>query len=106
MRNVQAEAIIIKNGGTLVISLLGDIDHHSAKRLRGEIDSALFLNRPKRATIDLSGVEFMDSSGLGLILGRLSRVSELGGKLTLQAPSQQVQRVLALAGVERLLEIK
>jgi stage II sporulation protein AA (anti-sigma F factor antagonist) len=56
--------------------------------------------------MDLSGVEFMDSAGLGLILGRLSRAQELGSKLTLLSPSPRVMKILDLAGAGRLIEIR
>ncbi|HPU18435.1 MAG TPA: STAS domain-containing protein [Bacillota bacterium] len=106
MRSTKAQAVIVRDGNTLLITLTGDIDHHSAKRLRGEIDGAFYLHRPKRAVMDLSGVEFMDSAGLGLILGRLSRAQELGSKLTLLSPSPRVMKILDLAGAGRFIEIR
>ena len=94
------------DGHTMIISLSGDIDHHSAKRIRGEIDNSLFTNRPKRAVMDMSGVEFMDSAGLGLILGRIACAEKIGCRLTLLSPSPQVMRIRDLAGAGRLIEIK
>ena len=106
MRSNKAEVISVIDGHTMMISLYGDIDHHSVKRIRGEIDSSLYINRPKRAVMDLSEVKFMDSSGLGLILGRLSSAERIGCKLTLFSPSHEVMKILDLAGAGRLIEIK
>lgn len=106
MRSSKAEAVTAVDGHTMIISLTGDIDHHSAKRLRGEIDSSLFTLRPKRAVMDMSEVEFMDSAGLGLILGRIACAEKIGCKLTLLSPSRQVMKILDLAGAGRLIEIK
>lgn len=105
-RNIKAGAETMLDGHTMIISLSGDIDHHSAKRIRGEIDNSLFTNRPKRAVMDMSGVEFMDSAGLGLILGRIACAEKIGCRLTLLSPSPQVMRILDLAGAGRLIEIK
>lgn len=106
MRNNKAETVSVLDGHTMIISLTGDIDHHSAKRIRGEIDSSLFAKRPKRAVMDMSEVEFMDSAGLGLILGRIACAEKIGCKLTLLSPSPQVMKILDLAGAGRLIEIK
>ncbi len=106
MRSSKAEATTLIDGHTMIISLSGDIDHHSAKRIRGEIDSELFTKRPKRAVMDMSMVEFMDSAGLGLILGRIACAEKIGCKLTLLSPSPQVMKILDLAGAGRLIEIK
>ena len=63
---------------------------------------ALFKHRPKRLILDLSGVGFMDSSGLGLILGRCALCEELGAAVHLESPSLRVRKVLAVAGIDRL----
>ncbi|MBQ2767036.1 MAG: STAS domain-containing protein [Clostridia bacterium] len=89
----------------MVVTLLGDIDHHSAVQLRADLDRLLYGERPARLTLDLSSVEFMDSSGLGLILGRLNLMQEIGGEMWLADPTPRVERVLHLAGLERILPI-
>lgn len=106
MWNSKAEVITVLDGHTMMISLYGDIDHHSAKRIRGEIDSSLYINRPKRAVMNMAEVEFMDSAGLGLIIGRLAVAEKIKCKLTILSPSQRVMKILDLAGAGRLVEIK
>jgi stage II sporulation protein AA (anti-sigma F factor antagonist) len=97
---------IVFDKDTLLIKLSGEIDHHSAKAIREEVDKRLYLHCAKNVIIDLSGIEFMDSSGLGLILGRYTKAVELGGKLKLLNPTENVLKILKLAGTEKLIPIE
>ena len=87
---------------TLTARVTGEIDHHAARRLREEIDGEVFRTLPSVLTLDLSGVGFMDSAGLGLILGRLNLMTSRKGVLRLSGLRPAVARILLLAGVERL----
>lgn len=93
-------------GACLVLTVLGEIDHHSAKGLREAIDAELFYHRPKTLKLVLSEVSFMDSSGLGLILGRYTRMRELGGSMVLVEPTKQIEKILALAAMDKTLPIE
>ena len=73
--------------------------------IRQGIDATLFEKRPKTLILDLSAVGFMDSSGLGLIMGRYSVMKELGGEMTVWNPSPETRAILTLAGMERLVKI-
>lgn len=95
----------LENDGSLTVYLEGDIDHHSARAIRSRIDTKLFLTRPDELVLDLSRVNFMDSAGLGLILGRFTKASELGVGFRLSSPSRHIQKILDLAGMERLVPI-
>ena len=90
----------------LRIKLKGDIDHHSAVAVRSGIDTLLYKIRPRRLYLDLSGVDFMDSSGLGLIMGRYALMKEIGGDVIVAEPTAGVERVLKLAGLERVVRIE
>ncbi len=94
-----------KNGDILNVIIEGDIDHHSAKFIRETIDREIFLARPHVMILELSQVDFMDSSGLGLILGRYTRMREVGGMLKLSNPTPQTVKILALAGVDKLIPV-
>ena len=93
-------------GDVLNIKLVGEIDHHSAVRVRADIDTLIFESRPKRVILDLSQISFMDSSGLGLIMGRYTLIKELGGTLILRSPTAAVTKILSLAGMERIVKIE
>ena len=92
--------------GVLKFKIVGEIDHHNARTLRTKMDEDIFLYRPTRVELELGSVDFMDSSGLGLIIGRLERAGEVGGKLVLRNPSKRVEKVLSLAGIERIVTIE
>lgn len=100
-KNVKSELC----GSELVIGLEGEIDHHSARSFRQSIDELLYYYRPKNVALDLSQISFMDSSGLGLILGRFTLARELGGVLRVVDPTEEVMKILDLAGTSRLIKI-
>ena len=89
----------------LEVTIQGEIDHHTVKEIRAEVDALIELRRPELVLLKVSGVDFMDSSGLGLILGRYKKVQEFGGELRLINPSARILKVLKLAGADRLLKI-
>ncbi len=102
----RAETVYDAAGSTLIVRIRGEVDHHTAAEIRTGIDRELFQRRPKRMTMDLSRVSFMDSSGLGLIMGRFSVMRELGGEMTVCDPSPETLSILTLAGMERLVKIE
>ena len=89
--------------GVLCVALEGEIDHHSAVATRGEIDRLIYSNRPKRLELELSHIGFMDSSGLGLVMGRYALMRDLGGEITVLNPSPAILRIFKLAGMDRLI---
>lgn len=93
-------------GGSLLIGIRGEIDHHTAVTIRTDVDALLFAHRPRRLVMDLSEVSFMDSSGLGLIMGRYGILREMGGELILRDPSPETQSILTLAGMEKRVAIR
>ena len=94
------------SGDTLTAHISGEIDHHSAKGIRETVDSALVSYSPDELIMDLSGVSFMDSSGLGLILGRKRKTDEMGIGLVLINPTDGCKKILRLAGMEHQIEMK
>lgn len=100
--NVEVEL----KGSELTVKISGEIDHHSARPLRAKIDEALYYYRCPKVSLDLSSVGFMDSSGLGLILGRFTLARELGGELRIINPNDSVMKVLDLAGTSRIIKIE
>lgn len=95
----MAKVCFVPASGTLVAYLSGEIDHHSAQTLRREIDAQVDARMPELLTIDFSGVTFMDSSGVGLILGRERYITCLGGRLTVQNAPVAVRKMLDLAHI-------
>ena len=95
-----------KDKDKLCIVLRGEIDHHSAVSIRKELDALICEGRPKKATLDMSGIDFMDSSGLGLIMGRYALMQKIGGELTLRSPNERLIKIFKLAGLQRIIKIE
>ncbi len=86
----------------ITVWLTGELDHHAARMLREQIDSAIDRYNAKCLHLDFSGVGFMDSSGIGLIMGRYRLMQSKGGQLRVVGASDRLLRVMKLAGLERL----
>ena len=82
--------------------LSGEIDHHSAVELRRRIDEAVLAGTPEWLILDFSGVTFMDSSGIGLILGRWRLMQEQGGRLTVRGVPKTLRKVMRVSGLDKL----
>ncbi len=105
MRTSDEQLKIEKKDNCIVIGINGDIDHHSAAILKKKIDSYIFIEQPKMIYLDLSDVSFMDSSGLGLILGRYRLSTEVGSTFKILNPNKNVMKILKIAGCEKFFEI-
>lgn len=90
------------DGEVLKARIVGDIDHHTAKNIREKIDGVIERCAPKLLVMDFREVSFMDSSGIGLVMGRYKAMDSLGGGLKITNPSPQIRKVMHLAGLDRL----
>ena len=93
-------------GRTLKIKLRGEIDHHSAVAVRTSIDDIIRKKSPEELVIDMSAVNFMDSSGLGLIMGRYALMKQMGGNTVVADPNARTEKIMRLAGLERIVPIR
>lgn len=96
---------IVVKGEVVTAFLSGEIDHHTAAELRTTIDDAVMENKPTLLVLDFKNVSFMDSSGIGLVMGRYKAISELEGELAIVNTSPGIGKVMRLAGMERLAKI-
>jgi stage II sporulation protein AA (anti-sigma F factor antagonist) len=95
--------VSIKVSGEVVTAYLsGELDHHSARDMRAEIDSAIELNMPSLVILDFGEISFMDSSGIGLVMGRYRLLSQRNAKLHITGTSPALYKMMRLAGMERL----
>ena len=85
--------------------LNGEIDLHSAASIRAQIDNAIELNMPSLLILDFTRVSFMDSSGIGLVMGRYRNLVRRGAKLHITGTSPQIYKVMKLSGIEKLATI-
>jgi stage II sporulation protein AA (anti-sigma F factor antagonist) len=89
-------------GEVLTVYLQGEIDHHSARKMREEIDAAVEFNMPSLLILFCAEVTFMDSSGIGLVMGRFKNLQKSGAALNLSNLPANIYKVMKLAGIDRL----
>lgn len=95
----------VEEKSKLTAYISGEIDHHSAKSIRKEIDINVEKLNPANLYLDFSKVDFMDSSGIGLVMGRYKLQSERGGKVFIQNPPPLIKKVMLVAGINKLAKI-
>lgn len=94
------------SGSTVTAKLQGEIDHHTAKEIREAVDSAVDINMPTLLVLDFTEISFMDSSGIGLVMGRYRNLQRTGAQLHITGASPQIYKVMKLAGLERLAKLE
>lgn len=97
---------LIREDRQLRAVLSGELDHHSAREIRTELDAALCEAMPKELILDFSGITFMDSSGVGLIMGRYKLMQSSGGEVAVENAPPRIERMLRLSGVGQLAAIR
>ena len=99
---MQEEVIFSENEKELTAHLKCEIDHHTARRIRERIDGKIFLLRPEILTLDFCEVRFMDSSGIGLILGRVETAGAVSAKVRIKGLSPTLTKLVRLSGVDKV----
>lgn len=94
---------IYNDGRRITAALFGDIDHHAAREIRLELDDVISHSRPDLLILDLENVGFMDSSGIGLILGRTRSVHAAGGELLIKNARREIAEVIRISGLGGLI---
>ncbi|WP_352399020.1 anti-sigma factor antagonist [Anaerotignum sp.] len=94
---------ITKRNRTLIIKIDGEIDHHTCEILRGEADSALEKMGGKNLIFRMGGVSFMDSSGIGAVIGRYKNIQRLGGRIAVAEANERVEQIFRLSAVQSLI---
>ncbi len=94
---------IRKEGDVLIVKVYGEFDLHAADYVRREIDINIKTQGTKHILFDLGDLTFIDSSGLGVILGRYRKVSENGGRVAISGAPPNISRVMEISGLTRLM---
>ncbi|MFO7154958.1 MAG: anti-sigma F factor antagonist [Caldicoprobacter oshimai] len=93
-----------KSKHTLIVKLEGELDHHTADTVRERLDSILEDPSIKHMVFDLSQLKFMDSSGVGVFIGRYKVVSQRGGTVSVVHVTPQIHKVLEVSGLYRIIK--
>lgn len=89
----------------LTIFLPGELDHHNAEEIRKRSDYLIDQNHIRYVIFDFTDTTFMDSSGIGVIMGRYKRIYMLGGEVCAVHTSERMKKILTMSGVTRIMQI-
>ncbi len=92
-----------KKSGTPVFRISGELDHHTAAAVREKLDKAILTDGAKNIVLDFKNLRFMDSSGIGVLLGRYKLIKKKGGKIYVKNISRQVDKIFMLSGLYQVL---
>lgn len=94
----------MKKGKILIITLSGELDHHNAEEIRVKVDDRIDREDIKDVILNFSGVTFMDSSGIGVVVGRYKKIANRGGTLCLAEINENIGRVFKLSGLYKIIK--
>jgi len=94
-----------KANRTLVVSIEGELDHHTATEIREQIDREIHKNNINKLIFDFEKLRFMDSSGIGVIIGRYKHIQGLGGKVAVANLTPQVERIIKISGLHKIIPV-
>ena len=92
-------------GTTLIIRIIGELDHHTAEYVRQKIDGELLKSTTRNIIFDFSELSFMDSSGIGVIIGRYKNILKLNGKAAVVNTNDQIMRILDMSGILKIIPV-
>ena len=95
-----------RTGVELVIELLGELDHHAAKGVGEKIDFEILIARPQSVCLDFEHLDFMDSSGLAVIMGRSQTCRRIGADFSVIGLHGAIRKVLLMSGLQKYVKIK
>ena len=97
------QVTITTEADKLNVVIHGEIDHHSVTELRDSVDGQILQSRPQTIRLDFSGVTFMDSSGIAVVVQSARQMRALGGDMAVSGVSKQAMRVFSAAGIPKLV---
>lgn len=94
-----------KHRGTLVVRLIGELDHHTADQVRISLDEEIARGGCRHIVLSLESLQFMDSSGIGVILGRYKLIKQKGGRMAVCGVNPPVYRLLEMSGLFKIMSV-
>mgnify|MGYP001624724661 CR=1 FL=1 len=95
-----------KEDKQLIVEITEEIDHHIAEKLRRKVDDEITRHMPRKTIFDFSRVTFMDSAGIGMIIGRYKMMRLIGGSLEITNISATVRRILEMSGINKIIPME
>ncbi len=94
-----------QNEKVLCIEITEEIDHHAADKIRRKVDNEITRYMPRKTVFDFSRVTFMDSAGIGMIIGRYKMMKLIGGSLEIENVNESSKKILEMSGILKIIPI-
>lgn len=94
-----------KKDDKLIVCLMGELDHHSAEEVRVKIDDRIDRDNIRKVILNFSGVTFMDSSGIGVVIGRYKKMKNRSGNLCVAEINRTVNKVFEISGMYKIIDV-
>lgn len=98
-------SIFLERDKTLLVEITEEIDHHTTEKIRRKLDDDITRYMPRKVIFDFNKVSFMDSAGIGMIIGRYKMVNMLGGTVQMKNVKQSIKKIFEMSGVVRIIPI-
>lgn len=96
----------VESGQELTVRLIGDLDHHGADENRHKIDEKIMDENINKVVIDLKKLDFIDSSGIGFVIGRYKNIRKRNGVIEIINANKKVRKILDMSGIGKIINIK
>ncbi|MGE5474248.1 MAG: anti-sigma F factor antagonist [Ignavibacteriales bacterium] len=93
----------VKELSTLIVKINCELDHHSSDSLRRKVDGEIQRYMPQNLVFDFDGVRFMDSSGIGMIMGRYKNIKRYDGKAVMANVRPEIKRIFEMSGITKII---
>ena len=98
-------SVFLERDKTLLIEITEEVDHHVAERLRRKIDENITRYMPRKVIFDFNKVSFMDSAGIGMVIGRYKMINMIGGVTQMKNVKTSIRKIFEMSGVTRIIPI-
>ena len=95
----------IKEDKLLILEMTEEIDHHIAEKIRRKADDEITRYMPRKVVLDFNNVTFMDSAGIGMVLGRYKMINMLGGTLEMKNVNTSIKKIFEMSGITKICTI-
>ena len=99
------EVKLLGDKKVLLVKVKGELDHHLAAKVKEEVDNKMRSSNAINIIFDFSELTFMDSSGIGVIMGRYKKVRTLGGRVVASGVNAQILRILEMSAVDKIIKL-
>jgi len=93
----------VKELNTLIVKINCELDHHTSDSLRRKVDSEIQRYMPRNVVFDFEGVRFMDSSGIGMVMGRYKNIKRYEGKAVMASLRPEIKRIFEMSGITKII---